>query len=262
MRQPSLFALGTGGFVAGTAGTALVLAAPALSPIVVAGVAAAVFLPVTAVASLLSTPARVERFHSLRAQTPVIVVPVVLTAAVVTVHYGLLGTGRDVFGPGMVGVGVAFLGAVTMLHAAERRYVARVEAQSDVRVTLPNPNADGPGKRWRLVGVVGGLAAGVLFVVSALLGDGPDATWLFVVLGGLLPTLTVWHRSELIVLDAGLKRGVSIRPWTDFESYELTDDELIIRDGSWFPQQYAIPRDEIDDEDAAVSALSRYLPEK
>ncbi|AQL43468.1 hypothetical protein BV210_12540 [Halorientalis sp. IM1011] len=259
MRQPSLFALGASGFVAGTVGTALVLVALTPAPVVAGGIAAALFLAVTAITTPLSTPARVERFQSLRAQIPVVVVPVVLTAAVVTVHYGLLGPGRDVFGPGMVGVGVTFLGAVTMLHAAERRYAARVEAESDVRVVLPDPTAD---DSMSLIGLVAGGVALLWFFWSVVSGGDIEATMLVVAAGGLAPALSVWHRSELVVLDAGLKQGMSIRPWSDFESYELTDDELIVRDASWFPQAYAIPREKIDDEDAAVAALSRYLPEK
>jgi hypothetical protein len=262
MREPSLFALGVGGSVAGTVGTAVVLIAPPPSLLVAAAAAVAVFPAATAVPMRLSTPERIERFQSLSAQVPVVVVPVILTAAVVTVHYGLAGPGRAVFWPGMIGVGVAFVGAVSILHAAERRYAARVEAESDVRVVLPDPSADGPGKRWQLVGVAAGVVAVALFLLSAVLGDSPDVTWLFAALGGIVPTLTARHRSELVVLDAGLKQGVAIRPWSDFESYEIADDELVIRDGSWFPQQYAIPREKIDDEDAAVAALSRYLPEK
>ena len=263
MREPSLFALGVGGHVAGAVGTIIVLTAPTPSPLVVAaGVAVAAFPVATAVTTRLSTPERIERFQSLSAQVPVVVVPVVLTAGVMAVHYGLAGSGRAVFWPGTIGVAVAGLGAVSMLHAAERQYARRVEAESDVRVALPDPSADGPGKRWQLVGVAAGGVAMALFLVNAALGDGPDVTWLFAALGGIVPTLTAWHRSELVVLDAGLKQGVAIRPWSDFESYELTDDELVIRDGSWFPQQYAIPREQIDDEDAAVAALSRFLPEK
>ena len=262
MRQPSPFALGVGGFVAGTVGTSLVLIALTPAPVVAGGIAAALFLAVTAITTPLSTPARVERFQSLRAQIPVVVVPVVLTAAVLTVHYGLLVPGRDVFGPGMVGVGVTFLGAVTMLHAAERRYAARVETESDVRVVLPAPGADGPGTRGQLAGVALGVVALVFFAANVLFGDGLDTTWLFATFGGLVPLLTARYRPDLIVLDEGLKEGVSIRPWSDFESYEVTDEELIVRDGGWFPRAYEISRAEIDDEDAAVAALSRYLPEK
>ncbi|RXK51892.1 hypothetical protein [Halorientalis pallida] len=263
MREPSLFALGAGGYVAGTVGTLLVLLGPTAAPLVVAaGVAVATALAVTGAVSAVSTPASVERFQSLPAQVPVVVAPVVLTAPVVTVHYGLLGPGRDVFGPGMVGVAVAFLGAVGILQAAERRYARRVEAESDVRVVLPDPSTDGPGRRGQLAGRTLGIVALALFVGSALLGDGLDTTWLFATLAGLVPLLAARQDAELVVLDAGLKQGVSIRPWRDFESYEITDDELVIRDGSWFPRAYAIPRAEIDDEDAAVAALSRYLTEE
>ncbi len=262
MRQPSLFALGAGGFVAGTVGTLLVLVAPK-HRLVVAGVAAAISLTVTAAAAThLSTPARVERFRSLYAGTLVVVVPVASTAAVVTRHYGLLGPSQDVFWPGMVSIGVAGLGGVSMLHAAERRYAARVEAESDVYVTLPDPSGEEPGRRWQIASALVALAAVALFLGSAVLSDGLDPTMVFVVLGGLTPLLTAQNRSELIVLDAGLKQGVSIRPWSDFESYEMTDDELVIRDGSWFPKQYAIPGEKIDDEDAVVATLSRYLPEE
>lgn len=256
MRESSLFALGAGGYVAGTVGTALVLTASTPSSLaVVAGVAVGISLAVTAAATRLSTPSRVERFQSSRVQVSVVVGLVVLTAAVVTAHHGLLGLDRDVFWPGGIGLGVAFLGAVTVLHAGERRYAARVEAESDVHVVLPDPSANGPGTRWQLAA----LALGAVALALALLGDGLDTTWLFATLAGLIPFLTAQRRSELVVLDAGLKQGVSVRPWDDFETYEMTDDELVIRDDGWFPREYVLPRADIENEDAVVAALSQYL---
>jgi membrane protein YdbS with pleckstrin-like domain len=261
MREPSLFAVGAGGYVAGTVGTLLVTLGPTPFPLVVAG-GVAVAVAVTAAAVRPSTPERIERFHTPAAQVAAVIVPVLLAAAVVTVHHGLFGPNRAVFWPGMVGVGVAALGAVAGLYAAERQYAARVEAESDVRVVLPDPSADESGTRWRLAGLALGVVASALFVGNVLLGDGLDTTWLFATLAGLVPLLTARQDSELVVLDAGLKQGVSIRPWRDFRSYEVTDEELVIRDGSWFPRQYAIPRSEIENEDAAIAALSRYLPEE
>ncbi|SEN10020.1 hypothetical protein SAMN05216388_1001367 [Halorientalis persicus] len=263
MREPSLFALGVGGYVAGTVGTALVLLAPTSAPLVVAaGVAVATALAVTGAVAAVSTPDSVERFHTPAAQIAVVMVPILLAAAVATVHYGLLGPGRDVFWPSAVGFGVTVLCGTGLLHAAARSYARHAEAESDVCVTLPDPSGGEPEGRWRLAGLALGLVAVALFVGNLWLGDGFDTTWLFATLAGLVPLLTAGRDSELVVLDAGLKQGVSIRPWGDFESYEITDDELVIRDGSWFPREYAIPREKIDDEDAAVAALSRYLPEK
>jgi len=50
-------------------------------------------------------------------------------------------------------------------------------------------------------------------------------------------------------------------PWEDFDGYQLTDDDLILYGNIWPFGTVAYDRESVDDLEAVVDALDRYLPQ-
>jgi len=123
-------------------------------------------------------------------------------------------------------------------------------------------NADGD-TNWPVV--AGAVVMGLSFVVfgAIVLVEGDAA------LGSVSPMLggmSTWilllgdDETEIGVTDRGLRIDRSFTPWEDLEGYRITDDEIELVRSQWYLPARSFERAEIDDEDALVAGLRRFLP--
>jgi hypothetical protein len=120
--------------------------------------------------------------------------------------------------------------------------------------------------RWRRLAVgsmVVGIASAVVAVVAQL-GLGADWATPFYLLAFLWTPLAQATTPRTVrVTDAGLvvERPLirRFRPWEAFEAVSLSDDALVVHPTAWWRPSLRFDRDDIEDVDAAVTALERGL---
>lgn len=261
MRPRTLFALGIGGYVAGACWTLALLAgvtAPALPPLALPVALAALGFVTGAFAADRSS--LFDRIGDLQGNWPgavaVFLLPVLLLAATLA-ETGFLGTDLGDLLP-LAGSAVALVGALLVAHATERRRVDRVLAESDVCVRLPGRYTYVRREYGRLLLV--GLVAYLALLAGLFTVSGMDSFLLISQAALLSVGWSLVRNHDFVVTTEGLVQGVSVTPWDRFESYELTDDYLVLHHSGWGRGRYRLPREAVDDEDAALDALARFLP--
>ncbi|WP_134670743.1 hypothetical protein [Halorussus marinus] len=175
-----------------------------------------------------------------------------------------------------IAVGLALLGAVGglvggtgLVLAAHNRHAKAVLAGSErrVRFSTTGPERDRRLAKW----AVGALMLGgtVGFAASIVAGF-ESLRWLFhlMIAGGAGLSGAVAERTY-VVADAGVRVGTPVhkrvRPWSRFESYSLTDDELRVRRAGWSPwglRDLRLDPEEIDDVAAVRAVLDAHLPRR
>ncbi|WP_128477684.1 hypothetical protein [Halorussus pelagicus] len=175
--------------------------------------------------------------------------------------------------PGAV-AGVAFAGALAglvaglgLIVASHNRYVkARLaDAPVDVAFSARAPKRDRTRIKWTVVALFVG---GVLCFVGEILLHFDPLRWLFQLLvpmaAGLYGGTT---EREIRISSAGLIAGSpahkQLRPWSEFESYDVADDAVVVRRAGWSPWGLRdVRRDasDVEDPEAVADALGRFLP--
>ncbi len=138
------------------------------------------------------------------------------------------------------------------------------EAATEVAVVTVGDGTDDDGTDWPLIA---GTAVALLSVVIAggivfLSGDagmgaitpvlGGVSTW-FLILGDDDAT-------EIAVTDRGLRIDRGFTPWKDLDGYRIGEEEVeFVRTQRYLPTR-SFEREEIDNEDALLEAIERYLP--
>jgi hypothetical protein len=174
-----------------------------------------------------------------------------------------------VAGLAIVGALAGFIASIGFVAASHNRHTKAMTADAKelVRFTAPAPNRD----RQVVEKVVIGLfAAGILgFIVGAAIGFDP-LRWLFQMLVPMAAGL--WGATtdrKIEVSDAGLVTGSPVhrrlRPWSAFESYDVTDEAIVIRRTGWSAWGLRdIRRDpnSVEDPEAVAAALGEFLPRR
>jgi len=158
--------------------------------------------------------------------------------------------------------GVAgFLAAFLVGYVADRAVVERSRAATDHRLVWRARKR--PEATWvRGLRVVGAAAAvGVALLVGTAGGRLLAAFWALV--GGLLVAHLVasQRRRRYELVDAGLITAFGFLPWAQFDGYEYTDEALVLYGSVWPFGTIAYDRASIDDPEAVLDALDRYLPQ-
>jgi len=200
-----------------------------------------------------------------------------LAPAAGVAYVGILVAAAEVEGPASgIAVGLAVLGVigglvggVGLVFAAHNRHAQAALAGSERRIRF---SARGPERDRRLATwAVGALMLGGTVGFAASLAVGLDSLrWLFHLLiaaGAGLAGATA--ERTYVVADAGVRVGTPVhkrvRPWSAFESYSLTDDELRIRRAGWSLRglrDLRLDREEIEDAAAVRSVLDDHLPRR
>jgi hypothetical protein len=180
-------------------------------------------------------------------------VPMVTTASSVTDLY------LSPWFPGACAAGVWGAAATVALNC---RHVARMDQLTD-RVTF---SARPPATQRRQLG----LAAAVLLAISGLaaaamvwLDADVDLFPAFLWVPSTVPLVVMLLKRdgrEVGVTDEGLRVQVSLYEWSTFSGYELTDDALVLSRAGWYRSQLSFDPEDIEDVEAVVEALDRYLP--
>jgi hypothetical protein len=268
MQNRTTFAVWTGLYAGGAAATLGSLAGASvagLPPVVVTAVVGAVVGALgLAVTRRYATVTQIEALQG-RDWTVagILSTPLTLLVLVVAVTaQPLLAGGFNVFSPSLGGAILSLVGAFGVVHTAQRAHVARLVRESDTRLELPGPYATLRSYHGRWLAIGGVAVAGLALATLALTDGGLGGIWLVSVLGGAGLIAVRLTDSNVVVLEEGLQRGVSVRPWTEFESFAVTDDALVIREAGRFRGTYELPRSRVENEREAISALSQYLPER
>ena len=159
-----------------------------------------------------------------------------------------------------VGGAAGFLTAFLVGYVADRTVVDRSRAASDHRLVWRATKR--PEATWVRGLRVGGAVAA--FVVAVLVGTAGGrllaAFWALVglFLFGHLVASQRHRRYELV--DDGLITAFGFLPWSQFDAFEPTDDALLLYGSVWPFGTIAYDRASIDDPEAVVEALDRYLP--
>jgi hypothetical protein len=159
--------------------------------------------------------------------------------------------------PFAVGTVVAFVAALLAGVVADRALVAQSRAATDEPLVWRGSKR--PAPRWRRAAsaltVVG---TAVVAAVSVATGEWFAA---FVPLMAALSQLGVLlqgvHSRRYEVLDAGLVSWAGIVPWEDLDSYEATDDALLLYGNVWPFGTLAFDRDSVENLDAVVDGECR-----
>ncbi|USZ68964.1 hypothetical protein NGM10_04310 [Halorussus salilacus] len=200
--------------------------------------------------------------------------------AVMVVPFGYFGVlpavadGRSGDPPGVVGIALVgaiaglFVGIGLVVAARNRRAKAALAGSEKLATfTAPAPERD---RRMVTRAVAGLFAVGILAVVGSAVLDFPPLRWLFQVLVPAGPALYGSTTSRRVtVSDAGLVVGNPVskqfRPWTAYESYDVTDDALVLRRAGWSLWGLRdLRRDpaDIEDPEAVAAALDELLPRR
>ncbi len=172
-----------------------------------------------------------------------------------------------VAGLAIVGALAGFLTSIGFVAASHNRHTKAMTADAEelVRFTAPAPNRD----RRVVERVVAGLfVAGALgFAVGAAIGFDP-LRWLFQMLVPMAPGL--WGSTtdrNVVVSDAGVVTGnpayKRFRPWSAFESYDVTDDAIVVRRAGWSAWGLRDLRrdpEAVDDSEEVAAALGKFFP--
>lgn len=153
-----------------------------------------------------------------------------------------------------------FLAAVLVGYVADRRVVERSRAATDHRLVWRATKR--PEATWvRGLRVTGATAA---FVVAVLVGTAGGrllaAFWALVglLLFGHLVASQRHRRYEFV--DDGLITAFGFLPWSTFDGYEPTEEALLLYGNVWPFGTIAYDRASVDDPEAVLDALDRYLP--
>lgn len=223
------------------------------------------------VAGVVGWPARRTSFAVWLGQRPRMWTPIILPFG----HFGALALPVLVRGeaPPRPVAAFALAGALAgvvfgagLSTAARNRHAKAVleDAEELARFSAPAPERDRNLGKWTFAGLLAVSVVG--FGVGAATGIEP-LRWLFQIaapLGASLFGTTTERR--VAVTDAGLLVGNAlsegVRPWSDFESYAVTEDAVVVRRAGWSARGLRdVRRDagEVDRE-AVAAALGEFLP--
>ncbi|MFC6862827.1 hypothetical protein ACFQGE_05060 [Halomicroarcula sp. GCM10025817] len=124
-------------------------------------------------------------------------------------------------------------------------------------------------RRWRRV--AGGISlvaftVSTLGIISAFVFNSEWGWWLYNLLFVGVVLMNVLNPRTFRVTDAGLviehPLQRQFRPWPTYTSYELTDEALVLHPVEWWRPAHRCDRADIDDVDAAVTALDDCLAQQ
>ena len=154
------------------------------------------------------------------------------------------------------GIGVPVGGAIVRSRRLR-------EAATEVAVVTVGGDDDGDETDWSVV--AGAVVMGLSFVVfGAIVLFQGDAS-----LGSVSPMLggmSTWFlfldgdETEVAVTDRGLRIDRSFTRWESLEGYRIADGEIELLRTQWYHPARSFECDEIDDEDALLEGLERFLP--
>ena len=163
------------------------------------------------------------------------------------------------FGVGWI---VGCISAFLIGYVADRAIVVESRDETDSPLTWSAKRR--PKTGWIHYFQTGTAIVALGLVVWNLYIGVPAAALLWLLIGGFQFVQDIgrkFHRRQYEILDAGLVTTFGHLPWEDFDGYQFTDDDLILYSNVWPFGTVAYDRESVDDLEAVVDALDRYLPQ-
>jgi hypothetical protein len=257
MRPTALFALSSGCFAAGVCATPVVLAGVAVGPLSPLALAVLVALAAalggtTAARTLVSQASARQLQERTRVVGTGFGVVGLYLAGTLAVAFAGSGVRGDVLYPGLGGTALALAGLAGMMDASQSLHTTRRLAASERYVPLPNTKTDRQRRIERWVGGVGLVSLVAVGAYDMATEVSTPVIFYLVGLPGVVQVL-VGSGREQAMTEQGLRRGHTIRPWSEFEGYEFSETYLRLPQKGW-GTDVRIRLDRIDDE-AAVRTL-------
>lgn len=172
--------------------------------------------------------------------------------------------------PGGIASGPLFVGAfgvvawtVAILSAVYCEYRDRIESATIELTFEARPASEVDERVTRVGAVMLGLVTVVSIAVLAVSGgfdDGLFLTWL----PGVIVVLLLLHDQQdsraVKITDIGLVVDSTIHDWNTVASFSLDDEELTISRPKWYHSDATFAREDIENVEAVVDALSRHVP--
>jgi hypothetical protein len=154
--------------------------------------------------------------------------------------------------------------AVPVGGAIVRNRRLREAATEEAVVTVGGGEDTDDGTNWQLVaGVAVAATSFVAFGVVVLLGGEVTTGTITPALGGISTWVLLLGddgTTEVAITDRGLRIDRGFTRWENLEGYRLGDDEIELLRCRWYLPARSFEREEIDDEDALIECLGRFLP--
>lgn len=167
-----------------------------------------------------------------------------------------------VFPLAVVGTAGGMLLGIVLVAMSRTRYA---DAVFEETTELTEWDARWP-HRWRRVGgaiAIGAFALSTIGILAAFIFDSEWGWRLYYLLFVGVLSMNLLNERTFRLTDAGIIVEHPLqrlfRPWSAFESYELTDDALIIRSRTWWLPAHRCDRSEIDDVETILETLEVYL---
>lgn len=205
-------------------------------------------------------PSMHERLHGPVGLVAFAGVPIALLVGVLAVLVLELTPSEGVTASLLGGAVVATVGGFVALLANLPLWKARVQESSAVYASWVARQP--PTQRRRTTYMAGGLAvvAVAAGAVAFVVGAEFETMWwtVFAPLTAVLASVDSERTVE--VRDAGVLVDSSLVAWADYDCFELTDEALVLhRSGRYVDRAHRFDREDVDDLDAAVAALGRFL---
>jgi hypothetical protein len=159
----------------------------------------------------------------------------------------------------------AFLPCVLVPVGGEVVHNRRLrEAATEVTAVTVGDGTDDDGTDWPLIaGTAVALFSVVIAVGIAFVSGGTGMGAIAPALGGVSTWFLILgddDATEIAVTDRGLRIDRGFTPWNDLDGYRVGEEEVeFVRTQRYLPTR-SFERERIDDEDAFIQALNRYLP--
>ena len=163
--------------------------------------------------------------------------------------------------PFLAGGTVGSLAVFLAGFLAERPAIADERASTECYLAWTVKKQPESRLKYRLdtVSAVVALGLGLFFVAT-----GEPMVGLFWLIFGTAQSLSAvdpLYRRQYEITDGGLITNSGLIPWAKFDGYDLTDDTLVLYGNVWPFGTVAYDRASVDDLDAVVDSLDRYLPQ-
>jgi hypothetical protein len=205
-------------------------------------------------------PSMHDRLHGGLGLVLFVAVPVAF--AVIVLAFVVVASPGDAVASALVaGVVLTTLGGVTALVANVPLWKATVRSSSTSSASWSARQPPAQRRRMKYAGgTLAVMIAGSVALSFVLALEFGTTDWALFLAPMVAVFATAENERSVEVRDGGVLVDSSLVAWTDYDSFELTEDALVLHHDSRFGDRAdRFDREDVDDPDAAIEALERFL---